>query len=68
MRASKKDLPVQLFQKELTEMLPPDAHVKASNKVHISLTGFDVALFSKTSPKGFSASKCDEGNRIFSKY
>jgi len=29
---------LQLFQKELTEMLPPDAHVKASNKVHISLT------------------------------
>ena len=47
MRASKKDLPVQLFQKELTEMLPPDAHVKASNKVHISLTGFDVALILK---------------------
>ena len=38
---------LQLFQKELTEMLPPDAHVKASNKVHISLTGFDVAKFSK---------------------
>jgi hypothetical protein len=35
---------LQLFQKELTEMLPPDAHVRASNKVHISLTGFDVAL------------------------
>ena len=38
---------LQLFQKELTEMLPPDAHVKASNKVHISLTGFDVALILK---------------------
>ena len=51
-RASDKDLPVQLFQKELTEMLPPDAHLKASNKVHISLTGFDVALNNFVQPFG----------------
>ena len=37
---------------ELTEMLPPDAHVKASNKVHISLTGFDVALNNFVQPFG----------------
>ena len=35
---------LQLFQRELTEMLPPDAHIQASNRVHISLTGLDVAL------------------------
>lgn len=29
---------LQVFQKELTEMLPPDAHIQASNRVHISLT------------------------------
>ena len=43
---------LQLFQKELTEMLPPDAHLKASNKVHISLTGFDVALNNFVQPFG----------------
>ena len=57
-RASDKDLPVQLFQKELTEMLPPDAHLKASNKVHISLTGFDVALNNFAQPWVVSVLNC----------
>ena len=35
---------LQLFQRELTEMLPPYAHIQASNRVHISLTGIDVAF------------------------
>jgi len=29
---------LELFQRELTEILPADAHVQASNRVHISLT------------------------------